>query len=136
MTLDLSAPLVGGVIVDFRRHSHGIVELLTYHLRKRVALQYYQHPYEIEVDLPHAFMIVLSFDALEGVVRAYEARGLIVPLILHIDAPEVFDQIDYDRQFPGVEVVPVEQANLDGGPDVTLKIGLFRQVIEELERRV
>ena len=128
--------VTGGVIVDSGRHTHGIVELLTYHLRGRVTLQFYYHPYEIEVNLPLAFVIVLSFEALEGVIRAYEARGLTVPLILHIDQPEVLEQMDYARQFPGIEIVAIEQANLDGGPDVTLKIGLFRQVIEELERRM
>lgn len=136
MKTDPVQPLHGGVVLDPGQHAHGIVELLTYHLRDRVTLAYYDHPYAIEVSRRHPFMIVFSAAAAAGVVRVYRVRRMPPPLVLHVDDPETLAAIDYDDLCDGAEVVPVAQADLlQRGPDVTLRIDLFREVVEQLERR-
>ena len=61
---------------------------------------------------------------LAGVVKAYHAREEWVPLIIHIDDPDVIRQCDYMRLFPYVEIAPVAQAGLHD-KSTTLKINLF-----------
>lgn len=122
----------GGVIISYERHSHGVVELLTYRLRNRIGLTYYTHPYDINLDAHHHFMIVLSQSDLEGVVKFFRVKREPVPLIVYIDTPEHLARINYMARYPDVDIVPVQQANLDD-KDVTLKITLFQEIIEHLE---
>jgi hypothetical protein len=125
--------LHGGVIISYERHSHGVVELLTARLRNRIGLTHYTHAYEIDLAHPHDFMIVLSLRDLKEVVRFFYLKDRPTPLIVHIDTPDVLSQIDYAAQFPHVDVAPVEQANISADPDVTLKLNLFKTIIEHLE---
>jgi hypothetical protein len=127
--------LYGGVIISYEQHTHGVVELLTYHMRNRIGLTYYNHPYEIECEKQHDFLIVLTVRDLEGVIKAYRMRREPIPLIVHIDRPEVIADLDYTAYFPRVEIVPIQQAELGSGED-TLKIYLFREIIDHLEARV
>ncbi len=123
----------GGVIISYDRRSHGVVELLTAHLRGRIDLMHYVHPNEIKEPLD--FIIVLSLADLENVVKTYQARKEPVPIILHIDSPDVQQGLDYAALFPYVEIVPIAQGNL-AVRDTTLRITLFQEVIEFLEKRL
>jgi hypothetical protein len=127
------AHLQGGVIISYDRRSHGVVELLTAHLRSRIDLMHYVHPNEIEESLD--FIIVLSLMDLENVVKTYQAKGEPVPLILHIDSPDAQRDFDYAAHFPYVEIAPIAQGNL-AVRDTTLRITLFQEVIEFLEKRL
>ncbi|NDJ78528.1 MAG: hypothetical protein GYB65_19940 [Chloroflexi bacterium] len=127
--------LHGGVIISYEQHSHAVMELLTYRLRNRVALTHYPHPNSIELHRNHHFIIVLSIDDLVDVVKFYQTLEHTPPLLVHIDTPDVVQQIDYAAEFPEVDIVALEQARLTD-KDVTLKISLFREIIEHLETRV
>ncbi|MBN1680748.1 MAG: hypothetical protein JW966_10675 [Anaerolineae bacterium] len=125
--------LYGGVIIAYERHSHALVELLTYRLRDRLTMTHYVHPTEIDFHKPHHFFIVMSARDLSQLVNFYDRKSYPLPLIVHIDVPEVFEQTDYAHQFPGVEIVTISQAMLTENPEDTLKITLFREIIEHLE---
>jgi hypothetical protein len=127
--------LHGGVIVSYERHTHGVVELLAYRIRNRFELSYYNHPNEIDGHRRHDFVIVLSQRDLEGVVKAFRARSEPVPLIIHIDRPDIVRRINYAVQFPRVEIITIPQSDL-GDPTDTLKVTLFQDIIEHLEARV
>jgi hypothetical protein len=125
----------GGVITSEAHHMHGVVQLLTFHLRNRLELVYYPHPNDIEVAEDYDFVIALSLDDLRAVIKHYDAKQHPVPLLLHIDEPETLHDLDYTRLFPRIEVAPIAQANLDAQPGVTLQLGLFSQIIERLAGR-
>ncbi len=122
--------LQGGVVVSEEKRSYGVVELLAHHVRDRIELIYYVHPYEIDINR-HRFIIVFSVQDLALVVKTYYLKSAPVPMIIHIDEPGVLSRIDYAAQFPGVEIAPIEQANLTD-KDGTLKISLFQEIIESL----
>ncbi len=125
--------LFGGVIISYHHRSHAVTELLAARLRKRIELVHYIHPNAIEGQ--HDFLLVFSVDDLRNVVTAYQLKNKSIPLILHLDTPEVLNKLDYTTLFPHVEIIPIEQANL-AEPDVTLKITLFQQIVESLETRL
>lgn len=125
--------LHAGVITSENHHMHGVIRLLTGHLRRRCTFTFYQHPNEIEVAVEHAFIVVSTLDDLAGVVRLYTMKAGPVPLIVHLAEPGDIERIDYTRLYPGVEIVPLAQANLAASaPDVTLRINLFRDLIDRL----
>lgn len=124
----------GGVITDPHRRTHGIIQLLSYHVRDKIDLTYYEHPNQIELGRTHQFIIVLALDDIAGVLRHYRARNLPPPVIIHLDRPEALAAVDYEAAFPGVEIVPVGQA-LMGDKDITLQIDTFQSVVRALEAR-
>ncbi|HEX3050842.1 MAG TPA: hypothetical protein VHP83_09330 [Aggregatilineaceae bacterium] len=130
----VNVKLQGGVVVSTARHSHGVIELLTARMRNRLHISYYNHPFEIEVERRHQFLIVFSVEDLDGVVKCYRAKGEPTPLIVHVDLPQVLAQMDYTRYFPRVEIVSIEQA-ATGQNDITLKLHLFQEIVEHLEAR-
>ncbi len=126
--------LQGGVIVSPEQHTHAVIQLLTYQLQRRMQLSYYSHPNEIEG--PHNFLIVLSAADLEGAIKVFRTRQQTVPFIIHIDEPEKLDRINYATLFPGVEIAAIPHVPPGRGQDVTLRLDLFRTVIELLEARM
>ncbi len=130
-----SKRLHGAVITDPRRRTHGIIQLLSYHVRGKIDFTYYEHPNQIEIERAPQFIVVMSVEDIAGVLRHYYARECAPPMIIHLDRPEMLGAIDYERMFPGVEIVPVEQALMDE-KDVTLQIGMFQQIVEALEASV
>lgn len=125
--------LHGGVIVSYERHSHALVQLLTYRLRNRIRITHYGHANAIEPGKHHHFMLVLSFDDLRRVVMVYERQRRPVPLIVYIETPDQLVSLDLANLFPGVEIVTISQSNLTDNPEDTLKVTLFREIIEHLE---
>jgi hypothetical protein len=120
----------GAVIVTSGHHTHGLIELLANPVRDRIDLAYYSHPYEIETELNYDFVIVLSLDDLRSVIKFYDAKRLLLPVIVHVDSPETLSTIRHDRLFPGVRILPIPQVGLDAEPHITLEINLFAQVLE------
>ncbi len=131
-----SRKLFGGVVATPGQDSQAVVALLSHYVRDRLELAYYAHPKEIDLHRRHDFLIVLSVGDLEGVARLYTGNGHAAPVIVHIDEPAILQHIDHARFFPGLEIVSIEQANLTAQPDVTLRLDLFRRVVESLEARV
>lgn len=125
--------LHGGVIVPDDPGARGIIQLLTYKMRNRVALAYYPHAYDIDLDDPHDFLIVLSLADFERVIRYLDLKRQPIPLMVHIDTPDVLTSIDYARLYPGIGVLPVPQAPLGATPDTTLEINLFAKIVQRLE---
>jgi hypothetical protein len=125
--------LHGGVIVAYERHTHAVVQLLTYRLRQRIGITYYEHPNEIEPEKGHHFMIVLNADDLQRVVMVYEHKGYLPPLIVYIDEPHILAALNLAARFPSVEIVTIPQSTITDSPEDTLKITLFREIIEHLE---
>lgn len=130
-----TAKLHGGVIVLPGQHSYGLVQLFTARLRDRLDLAYYPHANAVELDSRHDFIIVLSYNDLEGVVRNYRMKGYAPPVIIHIDEPQVIEQIDYAWLFPEAEIAPISQPRITA-KDTTLKLMVFREIIEYLENRL
>jgi hypothetical protein len=122
--------LQGGVIVSDEKRSYGVVELLAYRVRNRIELTYYIHPYEIDITR-HQFIIVFSVEDLALVVKTYYIKSAPAPLIIHIDEPDVLNRMEYAARFPGIEIAPIEQANL-ADKESTLKFALFQDIIESL----
>lgn len=128
--------LQGAVILPYDKpHAHEVIELLTLRLRDRFDPVFYTHAGEIDSSRHHDFIIVLSRKSLEGAVQVMRAKKLPMPLVIHIDEPDVVQAINYATLFPGIEVAAIEQANFSGDPDITLKIMLFKEIIERLEAR-
>lgn len=129
---ELSKPR-GGVVVPTDARVAGLVQLLTAHARDRLAFDYYSHPYHIDVDIAYDFLIVLSVDHFQSVVKYYDTKQHDLPLIVHIDTPAALENFDHARAFPGVEVLTLRRAVLDdGGPDVTLELNLVGKVLDRL----
>jgi hypothetical protein len=128
-----SLKLHGGVIVAYERHSHALVQLLTYRLRNRIRLTHYGHANAVEPHKHHHFIIVLSFDDLRRVVMAYEQRGYAIPLLVYIEDPEVLADLNLASSFPGVEIATIPQGNLTDNPEDTLRVTVFHEIIEHLE---
>lgn len=126
----------GGVIAAPDRPAEAIVALLSHHIRDRFDLVYYPHAKEIPPERHHHFMVVFSVGDLDVVVRRYRGNGHATPVIIHVDEPDMLKHIDYKAFFPDFEVIPIEQADLTAQPDITLRLDLFRRVIEALEARV
>jgi hypothetical protein len=126
--------LQGGVIVADGHHTHGLIEMLAFHVRDRVEIAYYPHPYQIDLDHPHDFIVVLSLDDLRNVVKFYDAKRQDLPLIAHIDDPATLRRIRHDALFPGVKVVPIPQANLNAEPGVTLEVSMFANILNLLTK--
>jgi hypothetical protein len=126
------AKLRGGVIVPEDPGAHGIIQLLTYQMRRRVNLAYYPHAYDVDLNNPHNFLIVLSLADLQRVIRFYDQQQETIPLIVHIDTPEALSEIEHTRLFPGVDVLPVPQAPMGATPDTTLELNLLAKIIQRL----
>ncbi|MBN1200404.1 MAG: hypothetical protein JXJ20_00985 [Anaerolineae bacterium] len=127
-----SGKMHGGAIHSGNQNTFGIVELLTHHYQNQLELVYYTHPKEIEVEAQHEFIIVLSLHDLEQVIRHYDDKRCPLPLIVHINEPDVMQNINHRRMFPGVEIMPVEQANLANDPDITLELSLLAKIMDRL----
>jgi len=127
--------LCGGVVVFADRHTHGLIELLTYRSRDRLEMVYYSHPYDIDLDQKHDFIIVQSPEDLDNVVRFFQTRQHVIPLIVHIDRPEVLQNLNHKAKWPGIDVIRVPQADLADDPDITLELGLMEKIIQRLEAR-
>ncbi|NLF77291.1 MAG: hypothetical protein GX573_16465 [Chloroflexi bacterium] len=132
----MDAPkLRGGVLLAADRDSHSIIALLTFHVREALDLVYYQHPSEINVENRYDFLVALSSDDLAALVHYYQMRAHALPLLVHIDQPEVLYQVQHEALFPGVEVLRIPQANLSQEPDVTLELRLLDKIIDRLQAR-
>lgn len=126
--------LFGGVIAAPNEHAQAIFTLLSHHVRGRFDMAYYGHANEIDAQHKHDFLVVFSVGDLEAVTQRYRENGN-TPLIIHVDEPAILEQIDHEAFFPGLEVIAIEQADLTAQPDITLRLDLFRRVIEALETR-
>jgi hypothetical protein len=133
--MNANGKLQGGVIVLPEQHSYGLVQLFTARLRDRIDLVYYPHANAVELDYLHDFIIVLSYNDLEGLIRNYRVKGYAPPAIIHIDEPQIVDQIDYAWLFPEAEIAPIAQPRITA-KDTTLKLMVFREIIDYLEERV
>lgn len=122
----------GAVIVSDQRHSHGLIELLAAPVREQMNLNYYEHPYGIEIEENHDFVVVFSLEPLRGVIRFYDTRRCPVPLLVHVDSPDNLRGLQHDILFPGLRVLAIPQALFNDEPGVTLEINLFARVIELL----
>lgn len=119
------------------QQAKAIIALLSQSVRDRFTLTYYDHPRAIDLERRHDFLMVLSIGDLEATVRRFAGPPQQpLPLLVHIDTPEILRQVDYAAFFPGVEIIAIEQAELTAEPDVTLRLELFRHVIELAEARV
>lgn len=125
----------GGVIISYERHSHGVVQLLTFRMRSRLRLWHYAHPHEIDLGRQHDFIIVFSLEDLTRVIKVFRRQNCPVPLVIHIDTPDTLAKIPHTALFPGVEIVPLPHGLLSDDPEDTLKLTLFREIIEHLEAR-
>jgi hypothetical protein len=126
----------GGVIIAPDHHTYGLIGLLATPVRDQLDLVFYHHPYQIDLDTPHDFIIVLSLNDLRTVIKFYDAKRLDLPLIVHIDAPEVVECTRYAILFPGVNIHPVAQVALDAEPGVTLQVNTFAQILDLLHDEV
>lgn len=122
----------GGVIVPDTHGAHGLMQLLMFHNREQIDLVYYSHPYDVDVEHDFDFLIVLSAENFERTVRFYDAKQKELPLLVHIDTPGALESYDHARIYPGVDVLSIRQAALDGRPDVTLELNLFPKIIKRL----
>jgi hypothetical protein len=128
--------LHGAVIIPYDKpYAHEVVELLTLRLRDRFEPVFYTHATELGSTSHPDFIMVLSRKSLEHIIEVHRSREQPVPLVIYIDSPEVINAINYDALFPDVEIVAIEQADFSGDPDVTLKIMVFKEIIETLEKR-
>ena len=123
----------GAVVVSTGHHTHGLIELLAAPVRDQIELIYYPHPYQIETESGYDLVIVLSLDDLRNVIKFYDVKRCALPLIVHVDSPEVLHDMRHDILFPGVRVLKIPQVGLDAEPGVTLEVNLFAQVLDLLQ---
>lgn len=124
----------GAIVVPDQHGKHGLIQLLMLHNRAKVDLVYYRHPYDIDVTTEFSFVIVLSSENFERVVKFYDAKQQALPLLVHIDTPGALETYDHGRIYPGVEVLSIRQAPLEENPDVTLEINLFGKIMQHLKQ--
>jgi hypothetical protein len=127
-------PKLRGSIIASSDYAHGTIALITFQLRHRTELAFYPHPYEIDTQCD--FVIVFSQRDLELAFRYYQSKKIHFPLLIHIDTPEHLRLIDYNSLCPGVDVLPIPQANLSAEPDVTLDLHLYSKITQRLHRHV
>jgi hypothetical protein len=120
----------GCVIISDEKRSYGVVELLAQRVRSCIELTHYAHPHEIDLRR-HRFVIVFSLRDLALVIKTFVIKAVPVPLLIHIDAPDIISQTDYAVRFPDIAIAPIEQANLTD-KEGTLKIALFQEIIESV----
>jgi len=126
----------GGVIAPPNQQAQAVITLLSHHVRGRFEMAYYAHANEIDRQRWHDFIVVFSVGDLETVAHRYGSNGYHRPVILHIDEPEMLEQVDHKAFFPDFEVITIAQADLTAQPDVTLRLDLFKRAIEALEAHV
>ena len=123
--------LRGGILAE-REDARGMVALLTTHLRHHFELVFYTTPTDIDTATRHDFLLLFSLPELEAVVRYFGSKDRDLPLVVHVDRPAVLRDIDHAKQFPGLRVLVVPQADLNSEPDVTLELDLFAKIRERL----
>ncbi|NLE50874.1 MAG: hypothetical protein GX613_05650 [Chloroflexi bacterium] len=126
----------GGVIAAPGQHAQAVITLLSHHVRGRFEIAYYAHANEIDHVQQHDFFVVFSVGDLEAVAHHYGADGQQKPVIVHVDEPKMLAQVDHAAFFPDLDVISIEQADLTAQPDITLRLDVFRRVIEALEARI
>jgi aromatic ring-cleaving dioxygenase len=124
----------GGVVISDERHSRGLIELLAAPVREQIDLTYYSHPYNVEIDPPHDFIVIFSLDDLRSVIRFYDTKRSTLPLLVHVASPDDLRDLHHDKLFPGVRILGIPQAPLDAEPGVTLEINLFARIIDMLRK--
>jgi hypothetical protein len=122
----------GGVVVAGERHGRGLVELLAAPVREQMDLNYYDHPYGIELENAHDFVVVFSLDDLRSVIKLYDTKRSTLPLLVHVDSPDNLRGLKHDVLFPGIRILGIPQAPLDDEPGVTLELNVFARIIELL----
>ena len=128
--------LHGAVIIPYDKpYAHEVVELLTLRLRDRFEPVFYTHAAEMGRSSHPDFIMVLSRKSLEHTIEVHRSRQQPMPLVIYIDRPEIIHALNYETLFPGVEIAAIEQADFTGDPDVTLKIMVFKEIIDRLEKR-
>ncbi len=125
--------LRGAIVIPLDDGVHGVAQLLTYHERRLVDLDYYSHPYDVNVDKAYDFVLVLTVPTFEMVIKFYDAKRRDLPLVVHVDTPEMLDYFDHARAYPGINVLAVPRATLDyHDPDVTLELHLVSKIMAHL----
>jgi hypothetical protein len=122
----------GGVVISDERHSRGLIELLAAPVRERINLTYYDHPYSIETDPAYDFVVVFSLDNVRSVIKLYDSKRRILPLLVHVDSPGNLQGLQHHRLFPGVRILAIPQVPLSDEPGVTLEINLFARILDLL----
>lgn len=123
--------LRGAIVIPMDDGVHGVAQLLTYHERKFVDLDYYSHPYDINADKAYDFVLVLTVPSFEMVIKFYDAKRRDLPLVVHVDTPEMLEYFDHRRAYPGIPVLAVPRATLAyTDPDVTLELHLVSKIME------
>jgi hypothetical protein len=125
--------LRGGVIVS---EDQAVVEVLSRQLHDRLQLIYYTHPNDIVLDDAQEFFIVLSPEDMVDVIKFYHSKRLPIPPIIHINEPRILQSFDHELLFPDVKIIPIPQARLSAGADVTLQLGLFTDIMKRIEAAV
>jgi hypothetical protein len=125
----------GGVVVSDDRHSRGLIELLAAPVRDQIELTYYDHPYGIETDPAFDFVIVFSLDNVRSVIKLYDSKRSLLPLLVHVDSPINIRGLEHARLFPGVQILAIPQALLSDEPGVTLEITLFERIFDLLREQ-
>lgn len=124
--------LRGAVIIDNEIEAQGLIQLLTYHARQHLELLYFSHPYDIPDPEFYDFVLLVSVEMLASVVRLYDGRRYRLPLIVHLGTPHTLEGVDHSRLFPGVGVLPIQQAEFTMEPDITLELNLLGKIQERL----
>lgn len=126
----------GGVVLSENPDAQGVIELLTHQVRDRLDLLYYLHPYDISLDEVHDCIMVLSLEDLKQVIRFYDGKRRPLPLLIHINDPDLLFATNHATLFPGVNIALVPQASLGAAPDVTLELTRFKRIIERLSTQL
>jgi len=125
--------LYGGAVLSDQDRAYRMLELLTYHVRDRLDLVYYPHPYDIDAGAPHDFIMVFSLKSLREVVEFYTRNRQPLPLLVHVDSPEELQSVRHQRLFPGLRILPIPQDLFGAGdPDVTLDLSVVDTILESL----
>jgi len=121
--------LQGGVVVPTDQGGHGMVQLLTFYARDQLDLMYYSHPYDVDVNKDFDFLIVLSVEHFQDVIKFYDIKQADLPLIVHLDTPYALAQFNHQRAYPGVPVLSLPRATTAAhAPDVTLELNLVGKI--------
>ena len=125
--------LYGGAVLSNGDRAYGMMELLTFHVRDRLDLVYYPHPYDIDVYASHDFIMVFSLKELREVVKFYTTHRQPIPLLVHVDALDVLHVMRHEYLFPGLKVLPIPRTLFgNGDPDVTLNLSVVNRIIASL----
>jgi hypothetical protein len=121
----------GAILQSTDEKYRSAIVLLTHQLRHSIEMFHYDGVNEINLGRNLQFIIFSDAAEVEPIIEHYRQGSKPVPILIFLAEPEEIADIEPAR-YPGVEISTIAQARLNQTPDVTLQLGTFHEIIEEL----